>query len=217
MLSKFINRLIMKSSYGFCKTFKEIKWELLLSFIAMVLGILLGFYLSNLGQNYSNKQNTLSILRSLHSETEYNMENGKVIKRHLSDTINYKHIFPKTTTLVASSVIIDKNIFNVIEIPLYNKIRGYVQICENINYMLPIYNQHLQNNNYLHDSSLEEMKRKIVQQASQMMAYSMFIRIELKKILKFNIDFLEKKKEYNKSIDSLYNIVSEDGFKIIFL
>ncbi|MBU0474709.1 MAG: hypothetical protein KKF62_11155 [Bacteroidetes bacterium] len=194
---------IKKYYDDFKRAFSNIKWEYILNFLAMVFGVLLGFWLTNYQNDLSLETDAITKIEFMQRECDYNKGNGYEIKIILSDTSSFQKLYPKMSINSILLVINDPYILNVLNYDLYNLFMGYLQTCENINYIVPLYNEHLIASEYKVTKDNKNLRQSLVQYISYFLAYTKVVQNEISTNYNIKNQYTKKKKEYDKQIDSL--------------
>lgn len=193
--------------------FKEKKYELLFSFMAMVVGIVIGFQLENVRQNISDNNSTKLKLHYMHLDTQYNFDlSTKLLDAYSDpDLLNTYIMFLDEQSTRA--VLEDENIFNVL--PHYNVslIRSYLDALLVVNNM---HKQYIDYTNLAKYSQIqdiimyrESLKENIVAFISTLME----IQTQLKEYFDINLYDREKIKESELRIKARKNVLM-DEYKI---
>ncbi len=197
---------IKKYYKDFWKAFTKIKWEYFLNFFAMVVGIFFGFMLANYQNDLSLKTELEAKLEFMKRECDYNMGNGFEVKKNLEDTVSFYKLYPKMSTSSILSVINDPYTNKIINYDLYNLLLGYLQICENINFVIPRYNEHIIANNYQYNDNLSATRKSLVHYLSYFLAQINLIKSELNVHFGIRNQYTEGHKVYKSKIDSLKHL-----------
>ena len=160
----------------------------------MVFGVLLGFWLTNYQDDLSLKSDAKSKIEFMYRECDYNMGNGYDIRKILNDTLTLQKLYPKMSVNSILVVINDPYILNIVDNDLYNLFMGYLQSCENINYIIPMYNEHLIANKYELNKDIKNMRYNLRHYVSYFLAYTKLVRNEISIHYGLRNQYTQKKK-----------------------
>ena len=194
--------------------FKLRRFDILKDIILIIFSLCLGFLIAKYDDTVEDKKKMLSSINLIKYECGQNLGNGHEINKILLDGFNSKKLFPKMSYNTTQYVLQKPNILDIMDIDMYNLLSGYVQACENINYMLPLYTDHIIASNYIFDDNLKLLKENVRNYNSFFLAYTNLIKNELRDKYKIKYEYTLKSKEYNCYIDSLKNLYLQNKINL---
>jgi hypothetical protein len=194
--------------------FNELKYELLFSFIAMILGIVIGFECENYRQNKSADNSTRVKIHYTYLESEYNIGLGKKLLDSYQSPDSARAYIMFLDYHSARSLLDDENIFNVLPHYKVSLVRSYIDAIMHVNMMNEKYINYLDAVNYKRTKNGVILRKKLKENIISFLATCYEMQQQLKI---FFDDSLYDKEEIKKSelrIKSSRQKINEGKFKL---
>jgi len=194
-------------------TFRDKKYELLLNFVAMIIGVLVGFQLEGIRKQNSLNRNTRTKLHIMFLESEYNLTIGKNIYDICIDTTTQKLNFKKLDDLAARITFEDENVFNILQPYKISLIRSYIDAIHTLNITNEKYINYLESIGYKNNSKAESLKKLVEKNSLGFLATCYVLQQEFKSF--FNKKEYEKRKikEVELEIQKAKELILQGKFK----
>lgn len=185
------------------QTLKSKKWDYLLSFFTMIIGIWIGFYLSNLSGQKSKNESTIAKLNYLYDECASNLHSGEKIYEQLNDTTQKRYMFPQIITFASDALELDDNLYNVVNTELYSLLLRYFRQIKELQSGMDTYCDYLNRNNNIFNEELLSMNEYLIRYSAFFIATSFELRNYLRKR---NFSSMSYRKIYVEQGDKINDI-----------
>ena len=161
-------------------TLREKKYEFLINFIVMLIGIILGFQIEGKIKQISLNKTTKTKLQIMYLESEYNLINAKHIYDLCNDNTSIKISFKKMDDLAARAVTNDENIYNILQPDKISLTLGYIDVIQTLNLTYETYINYLESIGYINNPKAESLKEIVKENSVSFMATCCVLQQKLK-------------------------------------
>lgn len=195
-------------------TLRDKKYELLINFFVMLIGIILGFQIEGRIKQISLNNNTRTKLHIMYLESEYNIIKAKHIYDICSDKTILKISFKKLDDLAARAATNDENIFNILQPNKISLTLGYIDAIQTLNSTYETYINYLESIGYENNSKAEALKEIVKDNSIGFIATCCVFQQKLKPTLDEKEYDKKELSEIDLEIQKAKENISRGNFKL---
>ena len=194
-------------------TLKERKWDYLINFFVMLIGIWVGFYLANLSDQERKNEATLNNLGYLYTECADNFATAKGIYSQLINRGLLQPLAPSLERYSILSLVADANLNNIVDLELYSLLLSYSKLTGFINRSITVYNNIFLNNDFANTDKLQ-MRHFLINRTAKFIAINYDLRDQLRDKGFYQRTTIDIDYEINSRINGITNYILNGEFTL---